>query len=139
MEPALVPIQILLVEDHADTAAMLRILLTCLGYKVWVAGTVTEALNLAVRQRFDVLLCDFGLPDGDGCDVLAPLRQLYPIKSIAVTGFAFEEDHQRAAAAGFDHFLAKPYDFRKLENLLGRIAVPPSPASDGWTPFSSLP
>ena len=57
---------VLLVEDHPDTAAMLKLYLERQGHEVATAGTRKEALAHPGLSRIEVLICDLGLPDGSG-------------------------------------------------------------------------
>jgi CheY-like chemotaxis protein len=73
------PINILIVEDHADSATMLARLLyrSGKGYAPVAVGTCAMAIEAASNLRFDLLICDIMLPDGDGCELLAKLRAMY--------------------------------------------------------------
>ena len=114
--------RILVVEDHADSAAMLSLLLRRQGWQVTVVDTVARALNAAGNSSFDVMLCDLGLPDGDGCDllrqVLARSEGTQRVKAVAVTGHAYESDAQRARNAGFLRHITKPYDAASIIALV---------------------
>jgi CheY-like chemotaxis protein len=96
------------VEDHADTATVVSQLLQRSGYIVEVAKSVDSARAAARAVHFDLLLCDIGLRDGDGCALLKEMRGLYPIKAIAMTGHGMPEDYRRTAEAGFAAHLLKP-------------------------------
>src|SRR5262245_16974344 len=106
--------QILLVEDHADTAYALGLLLRSASHNVTMAATLSHARKLARTFRFDFLICDIGLPDGDGCDLLEELRQLYPIDGIVLSGFASPDDIDRAKTRGYAEHIAKPAAFERL-------------------------
>lgn len=114
--------RILLVEDHADTRNAMTRLLRRRGHEVHVAGTVTEALKLVTSlQTIDVLISDFCLPDGDGCDTLRAVTSVCPgVHAIALSGFGMEEDVKRSLEAGFAHHLIKPVNFAKLDAALAR-------------------
>ncbi len=121
-EPAATtPRRILLVEDHADTRNAMTRLLRRRGHEVHVAGTVTEALKVAAALgRVDVLISDFCLPDGDGCDSLRAVTSVCPeVHAIALSGFGMDEDVKRSLDAGFSHHLIKPVNFSKLDMALG--------------------
>ena len=105
---------VLFVEDHVDTATALAHLLRGNGYGVAMARSAKEARELAALSKFDLALCDVGLPDADGCDLFAELRDMYGMPGIAVTGFIEPDDLDRAARAGFAAHVVKPYDFNKL-------------------------
>jgi CheY-like chemotaxis protein len=71
-----------------------------LNYDVTAANGYKSALDKARARRFDLLLTDTGLPDGDGCELLAELRELYPIDGIAISGYGMPQDVERCLAAG---------------------------------------
>ncbi len=114
-------LKILLVDDHDDTANMMRLLVERWGHHVDTAGNVSEAGRLAGLVPYDVLICDYSLPDGDGCDLLAGLLQHRPIVGIAVTGRAFPEDIERSLSAGYTAHLSKPVDLEKLRKILDSV------------------
>ena len=127
---ALRVVNILLVEDHQDTRNVLSTLLQHSGHKVIVAANYGEALRLLVRIRIpaDVLLCDLGLPDGDGLDLVGKAKILRPrMKTIAVTARASESDKELGRTAGFDHYVTKPLDYPHLRTLLAEPAPAPAP------------
>ena len=115
-------LKILLVDDHRDTRHTLSRLLTHFGHGVLTANNKQDALELLASGNFDVLLCDIGLPDGSGYEVVSQARRKQPIKAIAITGFGTEEDVRRSDEAGFDSHLVKPVDFHKLQTVLDKIA-----------------
>ena len=64
------PLQILLTEDHGDSAKAIKRLLEPYGHTVEIAADVATVLELAGRRKFDLLLSDIGLPDGSGLDLV---------------------------------------------------------------------
>jgi PAS domain S-box-containing protein len=122
--PDAVPLRIMLVEDHQDTAATLLRLLARRGYEVRSAGSVTSALELSKSYEFDVLVSDIGLPDGTGVDLLRKLREMpnrERLRGVALSGFGMDEDIARSKEAGFADHLTKPVDFALLQQCLTRI------------------
>ena len=110
---------ILLVEDHTDTRVVLSRLLNHCGHDVAMAENVGDALTLLGNLRFDVLLSDIGLPDGDGLQLVCEARKRQSLKkAVALTALASDEDRERGLRAGFDHYLTKPLDFRRLRSVL---------------------
>ncbi|WP_395740160.1 response regulator [Prosthecobacter sp.] len=109
---------ILLVEDHADSAAVLSRMLASRGYQVQVATTVAEALDLAAAHPFDCLVSDLGLPDASGLELMKTLAASHPLPAIALSGYGMESDVQRSLAAGFKHHLTKPVDFQQILHVL---------------------
>lgn len=113
--------RLLVVEDHADTARMLRVILNRAGYLVSTAGGVAEALALAGRETFDVLISDLGLQDGSGCELMARLQKVQPLPGIAMSGHGTEEDSIRTREAGFAEHLVKPVEMPQLLEAISRI------------------
>jgi CheY-like chemotaxis protein len=68
------------------------------------------------------LICDLGLPDGSGLDVIRQVKPRYPVKGIALTGYGMEDDIRQSQAAGFDHHLVKPVTLDKLKMTLHEVA-----------------
>jgi hypothetical protein len=102
---------------------MLSRLLTHFGHQVLTADNVRSALDIVASGEIDVLVCDIGLPDGSGYEVVSQTRLARPIKAVALTGFGTEEDLRRSKEAGFDFHLVKPVDFHELQNILDKIAA----------------
>src|SRR5947209_2519086 len=80
-------LSLLLVEDHHDSATALTYLLRQYGHRVQVADCCASARSMYAGGRFDVVLCDLGLPDGDGCDLIAELSLSRPVRALAITGY----------------------------------------------------
>lgn len=110
---------ILVVEDHHDTRSSLSKLLIRSGYQVVTAENFQDAIKLLENLRFDVLVSDLGLPDGDGLNLVGEARKRQPLKqTVAVTARATEADRELGRRAGFDHYLTKPLAFEQLRCLL---------------------
>ena len=116
-------LRILLVEDHRDTRHALSRLLTHFGHQTSVAESTRRALEMMASQRFDLVLCDIGLPDGTGYDVISKAKAEGPIKGVAITGFGTDEDIRRSKEAGFDFHLIKPVDFQELRTVLEQVGA----------------
>ncbi len=115
-------LRLLVVDDHADTVRILGRLLAMHGHSVKTAGSVSDALDLASRERFDVLVSDVGLPDGSGYDLMRSLKSTYAIRGIAMSGYGMEEDLRKSSDAGFSEHLVKPLDFARLERVIRQVA-----------------
>jgi len=123
--------RVLIIEDNADAADSLRIVLEFGGHVVEVAYSGPAGLALARTFEPEVVLCDIGLPGMDGFEVARAIRADGARKGIvlvALSGYALPEDLQRAAQAGFDRHLAKPPDLEQIARLL---ADPLSDPPDG--------
>jgi two-component system CheB/CheR fusion protein len=114
--------RVLIIEDNHDFAAMLQVLLQLTGgHEVYVADSGPKGLDLALRMRPDVVVCDIGLPVMDGYEVARALRSQPATRDallIALTGYASLDDTKRATEAGFNHHLAKGGDPEAVVRLL---------------------
>lgn len=120
------PLSVMVVDDNADAAATLGLLLEASGHKVTVEHGAPKALARARVEAPDVYLLDIGLPEMDGNELAQRLRaqpESADAVLIAVTGYGQEHDRRAAFAAGFDHHLVKPVDSRRLRALLADISM----------------
>jgi PAS domain S-box-containing protein len=117
------PTRILLVEDHEPTRRSLAQLLIRRHYEITEAGSVLEALAAANRQKFDLLITDIGLPDGDGYQLMRTLLQSSDVKGIALTGYGMESDIEKSRQAGFATHLTKPIRIQALDAALASAAA----------------
>jgi signal transduction histidine kinase/CheY-like chemotaxis protein len=111
-------LRILLVEDHEPTRKSLTHLLVRRNYKVVPAGSLSEARSLLGKEKFNLLISDIGLPDGNGCDLMQECRKERHLKGIALTGYGMEQDITRSQAAGFMAHLTKPVRIESLDDAL---------------------
>ena len=116
---------ILVVEDNPDIVIGLQDLLQHDGYDVSVAGTCAAAIALITQQRFNAILLDLGLPDGDGLDVLKEVQRRDPsLPVIIVTAHIAQERTVGSLAKGAFAYLTKPYNREELrQNLRRAIGV----------------
>jgi CheY-like chemotaxis protein len=119
------PLRVLVVEDNADAAESLALLLRLHGHEARVVPDGRAALCEADEYEPDVVLLDLGLPGGmDGYEVarrlLARARGNPPLL-IAVTGHADEAARRRCQEAGIDLHLAKPANYDELQGILLRF------------------
>ncbi len=82
-----------------------------------------SALHIMASQKFDVILCDIGLPDGSGYEVISEAKGQRPVKAVAISGFGTEADVRRSTEAGFDFHLVKPIDLRELQEVLHQVGA----------------
>jgi CheY-like chemotaxis protein len=123
-KPPAMPLRLLVVEDHPDTASTLLRLLTRYGYQVEAADSVGTALEAVQHGSFDVVVTDIGLPDGNGVELFQQIKageRGQGVRGIALSGFGTEDDVARSKAAGFDDHLTKPVDFSLLHRRLSEI------------------
>ncbi len=111
--------RILVVDDNADAAEMLEILLSGDGHKVRTAFDGKTGIEAAKAFQPDICLLDIGLPDVNGYELARTLREMMPeVTLIALTGWGQTEDRRQSKEAGFDHHLVKPVDFETLRTLV---------------------
>jgi CheY-like chemotaxis protein/CBS domain-containing protein len=110
--------KILLVEDHPPSRGALKLILRRRNFEVLESGSVAEALGLAARHKFDLVISDVGLPDGSGFGLMKELRRLYTLKGIAITARGAEEDRAISLEAGFSCYLKKPVHVHELEQAI---------------------
>ncbi len=116
---------ILVVEDNEDTGATLADMLELSGHKVRVVGTGRAGVEATSVNVPDVLICDIGLPDLSGFEVIRAIRAAHPASAmfaIAFSGYADRQDRDEALGAGFDAHLAKPASLDELDELLIQAA-----------------
>ncbi|MES2939239.1 MAG: response regulator [Pseudomonadota bacterium] len=132
--------RVLLIEDNAANMDLARYLLQAYGFTCIEAADGEAGLRLAQAQRPDLVVCDLQLPGLDGFGVLRGLRALpgfAGIPVIALTAYAMVGDRDRVLAAGFDGYIAKPFDPQRfVPQLAGFLGIEvPTPvrarAADG--------
>jgi CheY-like chemotaxis protein len=114
---------VLVAEDHEDTRLMLRLMLEYRGLGVVEAGNGAEAVDVAERERPDLVLLDGSLPSLDGFDVTRRIRRseaLSRVPIVFLSGHAEEAYQDSARDAGCDEFMIKPLDTRQLDRILER-------------------
>ena len=120
-------LRVLVVDDNLDTAQTLAYLLRDAGHITDFAITGASALDIAKRERPELIFLDIGLPDYDGCKLARDLKRtpgLELTRIVAITG-RISDDEDRALEAGCSLFLAKPVDPRTLEKtILDVVSMP---------------
>lgn len=116
--------RILIADDKATSRELLRTVLERQGYEVMEAADGEEALQKALAEPPDLILLDLHMPRRTGYEVLGELRKdprhvALPI--IALTASAMRGDRERALAAGFTAYLAKPVPLVRLREEVQRL------------------
>jgi two-component system cell cycle response regulator DivK len=118
---------VLIVEDSDDARYFMRLALEQLGYIVVEAENGAKAIEVAERERPDIILMDLSLPIMDGLAATEKIRasdSLKKIPIIAVTAHQETDFRVGAKAAGFDAYVTKPIDIDFLSDLInGLIAI----------------
>jgi PAS domain S-box-containing protein len=131
-------LKLMVVDDNADAADMLAMLLEAGGHEVIVEHESLRALARAGDEAPDACLLDIGLPEMDGNELARRLRAdpaTAAMVLIAVTGYGQEQDRRAAFEAGFDHHLVKPVDLARLAGALAGVRRRPQPhAAAGVAP-----
>jgi DNA-binding response OmpR family regulator len=136
-------LQLAVLEDNAQLReAILLPGLRDFGFEVTGAGTAAELYRHMLRQRFDIVVLDIGLPDEDGITVARHLREISSVGIVMLTGNRGRRDHVRALEVGADAYLSKPVDIEvlaaTLHSLRRRLASrqdgagETAPAMPGW-------
>jgi PAS domain S-box-containing protein len=125
MRSSLPPLDVLVVEDDADSRAALELALEESGAQVRSAESVPQALAKYHAKAPDVLISDIGMPGQDGYMLIRAIREHEEghqrrTLAIAITGFATPQDRETALRSGFDEHVAKPV---QIESLLERVRV----------------
>jgi PAS domain S-box-containing protein len=116
--------RVLVVDDNADAAGSLALLLRLWGHEVRVAHDGLEAVRVAEEFVPEILLLDIGLPGLNGYEVAKRLRhspRLARAVLVALTGYGQEEDRSRSREAGLDQHLVKPVEPDRLQRLLAGV------------------
>jgi DNA-binding response OmpR family regulator len=120
---------ILLVEDHRSTRTFLADNLSADGFDVLEAETASDARRLLASAFPDVAIVDLGLPDGDGLDLLAQVRESDRIAGrldpdlplLVLSGRATELDQLRGFDRGCDDYMIKPFSYHELSARVGAL------------------
>ena len=103
--------RVLVVDDAPDVAVMLDVLLRRAGYDSSMATSVSDALALAKRKQFDIVISDLAMPEKDGFSLVHALRALpeyQKVPMVSVSGFPQYRDPALSLSLGFDAHLPKP-------------------------------
>lgn len=116
--------RVLVVDDNADAAETLAMILELNGHEVRTASSGPMALELAQALQPEVVFLDIGLPGMNGYEVAQHLRAHPghgPMVLVALTGWGRDQDKDLAKEAGFDHHLTKPMDVEAVETILSKL------------------
>lgn len=123
---------VLVVDDYEEIRIMLRKALELRGCRVIEAADGEAAVEVALRERPDLILMDVWLPRQTGVSAVQQIRRdpsMSGVPVIALTAYEAVDLHIKAIQAGCDHYLVKPIDLDDLNNLLNRYL--PVPADGG--------
>jgi len=130
--------RILIIEDHAANLDLMTYLLTAFGYAPLGAADGLSGMEIAAREKPDLIICDIQLPDISGYEIAARLKadtELRGTPLVAITALAMVGDRERVLKAGFDGYISKPITpesfVAEVEGFLGPTHLAPKeqPAS----------
>lgn len=114
---------VLLIDDEPAVQFGFRAYLNKTGYDVQTAGSIAEARQKFTRGSYDIILLDLSLPDGNGLDLIAEVRQNHPeVALVVITGREDVPVAVKAMQLGADNFLTKPVDMKELDVYLSKSA-----------------
>ena len=115
---------VLVVDDNADTRVVVRWMLERWGCLIVEASDGREAYEMTVEHRPDLVVMDLSMPVADGYEAIRSIRareEFSRLPVIAVPAFDRAVARDGVEAAGFDHYLSKPIDFKRLEVLVEKL------------------
>jgi len=119
--------KILIVEDNPLNMRLIEMVLKSKSYTLLKATDGEEALDIATRERPDLVLMDIRLPKVSGLEVARRLKEnpaFSHIPIIALTAHAMKGDKEKAIEAGCDSYLSKPINTRELPGLVADMLLP---------------
>jgi two-component system CheB/CheR fusion protein len=119
-------LRILLAEDNPVNQMLAARLLENHGHRVALARNGREALEQIAAQPFDVVLMDVQMPELDGLEATAAIREQEKTNGrhlpiVAMTASAMQSDHQRCLAAGMDGYVSKPININQLVSVVESV------------------
>lgn len=126
------PACVLVIDDEAQIRKFLDISLRAEGYQVLLAATAEEGLALAATQTPDLVVLDIGLPDKEGYDVLAELRQWSQVPVLMLSVRNAEIDKVKALDIGANDYVTKPFG---IQELMARLRALLRGRADGSEAF----
>jgi two-component system response regulator PilR (NtrC family) len=119
MPAAPVPAQVLVVDDEPDLRTLYELTLLREGYRVDAAGTLAEAWEQLEAKKFDAVITDMRLPDGQGLELLhRMLAQQRGERCIVMTAYGSAENAVEALKAGAFDYLTKPVDLKQFRTVV---------------------
>ena len=121
------PPTVLVVDDDSSYCTIIRELLVRNGYQVRLAYGAEQAFDLLQRERPDLILADFMMPEVDGLAFIKRLRSSPAqagIPTIVVSALVLARERAAAALAGADAFVAKPFSINQLRAAIDTVMAP---------------
>jgi len=113
--------KVLVIEDHEDTAIVIARMLEDMGHNIVSANSVASAVDILIREKFDLIVSDIGLPDGNGVSLISAVRAFCDAPAVALTGYGTRKDVERCLNAGFNKHVTKPVTFEILRQIIAEV------------------
>lgn len=114
-------LRVLIVEDEKSVSDFLDSHLSKLGFQIKIADTGAEGIRAAQDSRPEIIILDLGLPDMQGSEVLARIREWGDVPVIILTANDNDEEKVHALLNGADDYLTKPFSIHELQARLKAI------------------
>ena len=137
-------LRVLLAEDNPVNQTLAMRILERLGHKVQVVNNGKEALEQAQAEEFDVILMDVQMPEMDGLEATAAIRDAESgtgkhVPIVAMTAHAMKGDKEKCLSAGMDGYLSKPIRINELKQAMSEIEKTRNPErSPQQSPFRAI-
>ena len=121
---------VMVVDDYDDTRSMMKTLLEMKGYRVVEAASGEQAVEVAGRERLDLIFMDLCLTGIDGLTAARIIRgreESRDVPVVVVSGRGGARLAEEALEAGCAEYLVKPLDFKDVDGLLRRFCPVGSP------------
>ena len=116
--------RILIVEDNPQNMKLLEMVLRAKNYTLLKATDGEEALDMAMRERPDLIIMDIQLPKMNGLEVTRKLRETPAFSHtpiIGITAYAMKGDREKVIESGCDAYLSKPINTRELPEVIAQM------------------
>ena len=118
--------KVLIVEDNPQNMRLIEMTLRPKGYRLLQATDGEEALDIAIKEKPDLIIMDIYLPKVSGLEVIKRLRQMPAFNHtpiIAITAYAMKGDKEKIIEAGCDAYLPKPINTRQLPEVVTEMLL----------------
>lgn len=114
--------RVLVVDDEHLMRKLVRRILVREGYVVVTAPSTTAALSKLSKSRFDIVITDLRMPEGDGFRLLSDLKKKHPgVSVIVMTGFGDADTADEVRRLGADEYFTKPFNEREIQVIVERV------------------
>jgi signal transduction histidine kinase/ActR/RegA family two-component response regulator len=129
--PSTAPLRILVAEDNVVNQKLAQRAIEKMGHSIVVAGNGLRAVEAAAAQSFDLILMDLQMPEMDGFEATARIRQAElpagrHTQIIAMTASAMQGDRENCLRSGFDNYISKPVDLHVLAKMIEQSRTHPA-------------